>query len=220
MNALDIETIPNDSMVDSLPEPEVAIGNMVDQKKIEAKRKEVKAKQKEKMALDPFYGRICSFSIHGESQSFFKVIPEISEAAEIELVTELLEYLSVGSNEKPNLIVTWNGHRFDLPYIYKRAALLKIALPRSCPGLNYWRRKYKSEPHCDLMQELSGWDISQTENLDEAGKRFLGRGKTQRDYSTYVDLIKSGEGDKIGLDNLCDTELTYDLYKLLSPYLF
>ena len=70
------------------------------------------------------------------------------------------------------------------------------------------------------MQEFAGWNIGNTNNLNEVGQIVLGRGKTTRDYKTYSDLIVKGEGEKIGLDCLCDAELTYDLYNHLKQYLF
>lgn len=218
-NAMDLESIPNKSMVDQLPEPEVALGNVKDPAKIEEKIKEAKKKQIDKMALNPFWGRICSFSMHGETESFFKVIPDISDASEIELVSFILEKLVIGQGDENN-IITWNGHGFDFPFIYKRAALLNIPLPQYCPSLKYWTRKYSQSPHCDLMQEFCGWSTEGKTNLDLAGKMFLGAGKTKRDYSEYINLIESGQGELIGLDNLCDTQITFNLYKKLEPYLF
>lgn len=119
-----------------------------------------------------------------------------------------------------NKMVTWNGYEFDLRFIYLRASLLKVKLPHDVPPMEYWRRKYSHDPHCDLKCEIFHWHTEHDTNLDLTARRFLGRGKTTRDYSTYVDLIKTGQGNLIGLDNLCDTELTYDLYKEVSPYLF
>jgi DNA polymerase elongation subunit (family B) len=195
------------------------MGNLKDPDKIEAKRQECKRKQVERMGLSPFYGRICSFSSYSKSSQYYKTIDESSDEAEIELINHILESLIVGEIET-NKIITWNGFNFDLPFIYKRACLLKIPLPRGCPGLKYWTKKYTTEPHCDLMMELAGWNTEQKMNLDEAGKCFLGRGKTERDYSTYVDLIEAGDSKLIGIDNLCDTGITFDLYELLKNYLF
>jgi DNA polymerase elongation subunit (family B) len=179
----------------------------------------VKAKQIEKMGLDPFTGHVCSFSFHGESKSFFSVISEISDAAEIDLLREMFDNLRIGDTDT-NEIITWNGYSFDLPFIYKRAAILRMELPYRCPPMRYWIKKYSYQPHCDLMQELAGWDISKRTNLDLAGRRLLGRGKTERDYLTYPDLIRSGKGEQVGLDNLCDTQLTFDIYKSVEKYLF
>jgi DNA polymerase elongation subunit (family B) len=219
MKAFDIETVPNPDMLSRLPEPEVKFGNIKDPAKIEEKIKEAKQQQVDKMALNPFYGRICSFSCFGPKDHFFEVIPEISEAAEIELVRKILEHLVV-ANPETNKIITWNGMNFDFPYVYKRAIILKVPLPLYCAPLNYWTKKYTREPHTDIMQELCGWNTENRINLDDAGKLFLGEGKTKRDYSTYPELIKSGQGNLVGFDNLNDTEHTYKIYEIVSPYLF
>jgi hypothetical protein len=57
--AFDIETMPNSSKLDSLPEPEIKTGNLKDPAKIEEKRAEARAEQIGKMALNPLYGRIA-----------------------------------------------------------------------------------------------------------------------------------------------------------------
>jgi predicted PolB exonuclease-like 3'-5' exonuclease len=218
-NAFDIETIADETVVDMMPEPEID-SRLKDPEKIERASAEAKAKQIEKMGLDPFTGRVCSFSFHGESKSFFRVVPEISDAAEIDIISELLNNLCIGRPEGANEIITWNGYSFDFPFVYKRAAILRINLPPDCPPMRYWSKKYSNDPHCDLMQELSGWDVSKRININLAGKRLLGRGKTERDYATYADLIRSGKGEQIGLDNICDTQLTFDIYKTVEQYLF
>jgi DNA polymerase elongation subunit (family B) len=163
-------------------------------------------------------GRICSFAMFGSGRNFYEVIPEISDAAEIELINKTLSLLN-GIYEET--IVTWNGMEFDFPYIYKRALLLKVEIPEFTPPLTDWMKRYSFHPHCDLMKIFSCWSNNTTgTNLDFIGKRFLGRGKTQRDYLTYVDLIKNGEGDKIGIDCLCDVELTHDLFNIFKGVLF
>ena len=55
----DIETIPNTSMLDRLPKPKAATGNLKDPAKIAEKEAAARAEQIEKMALSPLYGRIC-----------------------------------------------------------------------------------------------------------------------------------------------------------------
>jgi DNA polymerase elongation subunit (family B) len=220
MKSIDIETIPNMDLVASLPEPEVALGNTKDPAKVAEKIAEAKKKQIEQMGLNPFYGRICSFSSYSTEKQYYHTIKEATDAEEINLITHILEALSIGDGSNVrNVIITWNGFTFDLPYIYKRAALLKIEMPIQCPGLKYWTRKYSSDVHIDLMRELSNWEPHGM-NLNEAGRCFLGQGKTERDYSTYAELIKTGQGDVIGRDNLCDTELTYKIYERVAPYLF
>jgi predicted PolB exonuclease-like 3'-5' exonuclease len=218
IKALDIETIPNVDLIPSLPEPEVALGNTKDPDKIREKIEEAKKKQIEKMALNPFYARICSFSIYSESEKFYHTINDSKDSEEIELLNLLLKIISIGQDD-PTVLLTWNGFDFDLPMIYKRSALLRVEKPQYCPSLSYWNRKYRHDTHIDLMRELNNWE-GHGNNLDEAGRLFLGSGKTKRDYSTYVDLIKTGQSNLIGIDNLCDTELTYGIYKIVEPYLF
>lgn len=223
MKAFDLETIKNKDLLCSLPEPEVKFGNTKDPEKRRVMIEEAKVTQVEKMGLSPITGRICSFSFHGDNESMFEVIPEATDAAEIELINHIFEHFVIETStisREESKIITWNGFNFDFPYVYKRAAMLRVELPAGCPGLKYWTHRYSNDVHCDLMQELSGWNIGDSISINYAGLSFLGRGKTKRDYETYVDLIESGQGDLIGLDNLCDTTLTYDLYQLLSTYLF
>lgn len=217
--AFDIETIPDSTKEAMLPEPEAA-KNIKDPEKV----KEDIARKKEamisKMGLSPFTGRICSYAVYCEEEKamqYSSTIKAITDADEIRLITEIFEILSAARTEYN--IVTWNGWAFDFPYIYKRAACLSIPLGNACP-LEYWTRKYTRFPHCDLMQELAGWRREECENLDSMGKIMLGVGKTERDYMYYVDHIKSGKSKKIGVDNLCDAKLTYDLYLKFAPYLF
>jgi DNA polymerase elongation subunit (family B) len=219
--AFDIETIPNKALIPMLPEPEVALGNTKDPEKIKEKIAEAKQKQIDRMALSPLYGRICSMSFFGDAPEsrLYYTIPEISDTAEIELINLIFAGLCVG-NEETNKIITWNGTAFDFPWLYKRAAILRVAKPPACPGLRYWTKRYEAITHCDLQMEMAGWEMSRVITLNEAARTFLGKQKTERDYSTYIDLIEKGERDKIGIDNLCDTELTYELYQLLAPYLF
>ena len=215
--AWDIETIPNESNVALLPEPEVKLGNTKDPEKIAAKIKEAKDRQIEKMGINPFFGRVCSSVFFGDEIKEYKVINSISDTEEIEVINWTFDNLL-----KSNIIITFNGMEFDFPYIYIRAAILKIELPPLCPKLNIWCKRYTTTPHCDLYKVITGWKAySHGEmNLDTIGKVMLGSGKTERNYSEYLDLIKNGEGEKIGVDNLCDVEITYNLYKKLENYFF
>lgn len=218
MKSLDIETIQNESMLSSLPEVEID-SRLKDPAKIEAAIAAAKTKQIEKMALSPFYGRICAFAISGEGQNMFRVIGASEDKAESDLISFLLNQLIVGK-ETTNAVMTWNGMQFDFPFIYKRAAILGIELPLNCQPLSFWTKKYSHEPHCDLMQELAGWNREQYTNLDEAAKLFLGERKTERDYSRYAQMIKDGEGEEIGKDCLSDAILTHRIGTKISHYLF
>lgn len=217
--AFDIETIKDESKEAMLPEPE-ASKNIKDPEKVKEDIAKKKAAMIDKMGLSPFTGRICSFAVYGEEKAmqYSNTIKKIRDTDETWLIDNIFTLLSKIS--ATHTIITWNGMNFDFPYIYKRAACLSIPLPAGCSAMEYWTRKYSKFPHCDLMQELAGWRREECENLDSMGKLLLGVGKTERDYMYYVDHIKSGKSEKIGVDNLCDAKLTYDLYNKFSPYLF
>ena len=217
--ALDIETIPDETKEKYLAEPEPA-KNIKDPDKIKEDIERKRAGMVSKMALSPFTGRICSFSIYGKDKEnrFSNTIDKICDAEEARVLGSLFALLTLGLAKYR--IITWNGYRFDFPYIYKRAMSLSLPLPSGCPALNYWGKRYSRFPHCDLMQELAGWSKEENETLDMMGQIFLGAGKSERDYKYYVDLIKSGKSKKIGADNLCDAKITYELYLRFAPYLF
>lgn len=230
--AIDIETIENEKMIPFLPDPEIALGNTKDPEKIKAKKSEARKKQIEKMALDPTTGRICAVGICGNfgQESCFHVIDEISDSAEISLINVIFGYLKIGTLT-PKLIITCNGTDFDLPYIYKRAMILKIDIgsPISSdvemsgfiPKLSYWTNKSSTSVHFDIQRVWKGFksNFQFKSNLDYLSRMILEVGKTDRDYSTYSKLIREGKSDKIGIDALSDSELTYELYNRMQTYL-
>lgn len=225
--AFDIETIPNEAMIPILPEPEVKLGNLKGTSKIEEKRKEAKQKQIEKLGINPETGMVCSFAVYGVDEnnkeiSFCHAIDNVSYSEEIRILNILFDVLNKGITEEIQLVVTHNGIDFDFPYIYKRAMINSIELPEFMPSLTYWTRKYNYEKHIDLLQVWRNWSSHSQgpANLDYLGKILLGDGKTKRDYSEYLDLVKNGESEKIAIDNLCDVKITYELYRKFKGYLF
>lgn len=218
--AIDIETIPNDAMIPFLPEPEPA-GNIKDPEKIKGDIAKKRVEQIEKMALSPLTGRVCAYSFYadGPGNAGYQVVSDISDESERLVVSGILKKLSTTGSGSPH-IVTWNGIGFDLPFIYKRAMILRIPLPPGCFRLSALTMRYKRIPHCDLMQEFCSWSGRDFVSLDMASKVVLGTGKDARDYSKFVEMIQGGEGNKIGEACLCDSQLTLELFKVMSEYLF
>jgi predicted PolB exonuclease-like 3'-5' exonuclease len=219
MKSFDIETIPNPAMIERLPAVKPAYGNTKDPDKRAVIDAEAKQKQIDNMALSPFYGRICAASFcEGEGKTSGAVITDISDKAEINLITFILDGLVIAQTET-NAICSFNGIGFDFPFAYKRAMILRIPLPAGCPPLRYWTKRYSSTPHCDLMQELSGWNNKEFVSLDEAASVILGKKKTERDYKTFTDLIKNGKQGEISDACAADALLTYELWEVVSKYL-
>jgi predicted PolB exonuclease-like 3'-5' exonuclease len=216
IKAFDIETVPNLNLIDSLPEPEVAIGNLKDPDKIAEKIKAAKEKQVSNMALSPFYGRICSYSFFGPEIQRYHTVDEISDAAEIELINEIFDQLKNGESYN-QYIITWNGMKFDFPFVFVRAMLLRIE-PK-CNGLSFWTKKYTHAPHCDMMQELTLWS-NEHKSLNNAASSILGKKKIDIDCTKFLDMINEGKSAEIGIYNLMDSELTFNIHETAKDYLW
>lgn len=207
--ALDIETMPNSSMIEQLPEPELKLGNITDPRKIEAKKQEAKQSQIDKMALNPLFGRICAVVCYNNDGAGRYAIKADSDAEE----TELIEWLLTPFAEVR--LITWNGMGFDLPFIYKRAMILGID-PRQfkAPPLSAFTKRYCTERHVDLMQIWSNWSSQGYEKLDTVSAFLLKRNKIAIDFKDFPELIKTEAGrEKILTYNEQDTALTWALYQ-------
>ena len=87
--------------------------------------------------LDPLVGRVLAVAVSGPEVTLF-------DHDEPELLRRLDRHLAA---LPPGVIVTWNGARFDLPYLATRAALTDVAL-----GLRLW-----ADPTCrDERESLPG----------------------------------------------------------------
>ena len=220
--SIDIETIPNETMIPFLPEPEVATGNLKDPEKIATKIEVAERSQIEKMALSPLTGRICSYAVCDEddSNNGYKVINSINDEMEACLITDIFNELTIGKKFEASVIITWNGNNFDLPFIYKRSAILGIKLPKNSPPLSYWTKRYTNVPHCDLMQVWSNWGAFDGAHLGWVSEVVLKEKKIDVDVTKFLEMLNNGEGEKIGKYNLQDAILTMKLYRHLNNYFF
>jgi predicted PolB exonuclease-like 3'-5' exonuclease len=214
--AVDIETIPNIDMIDCLPEVEPA-KNLKDPEKIKSDCEAKKQKLIDDMALSPFYGRICSAAIWGDDLKNYHTIESISDSEEMYLLDWLFGCIKGTTTEK-HQILTWNGYSFDLPFIFKRAMILKMDI-REVGNLKYWNQRYQGFPHTDVMREFCQWNPSEHLSLDMAAKCMLGEPKAEHDFRKFTEYILTGNQEKIGIYNLKDAELTYMIYKLMEGYL-
>lgn len=207
IQAFDIETMRNGSMVDKLPEPELKLGNVKDPEKIAIKKIEAKAKQIEKMALNPLHGRVCAAVFFNDNGALRNVITADTNEAETLLIEWIMETLAGVK------LTTYNGISFDMPFVYKRAMLLGIDI--NCfgaPKLKAWTKKYDNERHIDLMPIWTG-SPNLFEKLDNIARAIFGEGKIEIDFKTFPELIKT-EAGRIQLLDYCeqDTALTWRIY--------
>lgn len=183
---------------------------------IEEKIKEAKDEQISGMALNPFYGRICSYAVYGNEGriSKYSVLTEINDKQETNLIKDIFREFANTNTTSPT-IITWNGEKFDLRFLYTRAVILGIELPSGCVSFRTMTKRYENENHIDLMTVLHNYGAYGS--LENAAYAILGEKKLDHDFSKFIELIETGQGDEIGRYNLKDAELTYRLYKRVQP---
>ena len=217
--ALDIETIPNADMIARLPEPEVALGNLVDPAKIAAKKEAAKSKQVEAMALDPLYGRVCCVCLVREDGATETIMPEsATDENERSVIVQVLDTIR---NPEARL-VTWNGNGFDMPFLYRRAMILGVSPSYiGAPPLSAWTKKYGNDKHIDMMHIWCGDTGNKFASLESVASAILGEGKNEHDFAEFPAMMQTPEGRaKIGEYCLQDTRLTFKLYEKAQGCLF
>jgi DNA polymerase elongation subunit (family B) len=117
-------------------------------------------------------------------------------------------------------IVTFNGRGFDVPFVYLRSALLRVAITRK-DWLGY---RYQTDPHCDLAEQLTFYGVSGREgaarrfNLDFYCKAFgiespKSHGITGMDVHTLVQAKRYREIAEYCLRDVQATVLLYQIWK-------
>ena len=142
---IDIATAPLPDVAQYLNDQISAPANYKDPAKIDAYIAEKRAEQSDRAALDP---DLCRISMVGIMTGYRLAVGPIlnpcrSEAEERKVLSELGAMLSGDV-----VIITFNGLKFDLPILMRRAQYLGVKFPK----LNLDR--YRS-PHIDLFNVLS-----------------------------------------------------------------
>ena len=191
----------------------------------EIKRAEIK----QFMSLWPFTSQVvCIAMLNAETQRGQSLFiaedfeDEAGEGGPVEFVpcadeVELLTaFWDVAKHY--DLVVTFNGRGFDVPFIYLRSALLNVPISKK----NWLGYRYATEPHCDLAEQLTFYSVSGRDgaarrfNLDFYCKAFgiespKSHGVTGTDVST---LMAEGKFREIAEYCLRDVRATVELYKI------
>jgi len=220
MIVIDIETMPNMSIIDKLPEPKID-SRLKDQEKIGAAIKKAKQAQIDSMALSPLYGRVASVCALVGTVQEMSAAKGCTDEHERGVVVAAMRTLTLSNNARPEL-VTFNGITFDLPFLYTRAMVLGIDISDiGVPPLSFWTRRYSTTPHCDLCQVLAGWDRQAMRSLDEWATVLLGKSKLPFDVAAIKTLVTTDDGRSQLLEyNWRDVELTAELHARCSGYLY
>lgn len=118
-----------------------------------------------------------------------------------------------GFDEGRDLIVGHNVYEFDLPFLYKRSAVLGVR-----PTISLSFARYRSRPIFDTMKEWELWAWRPGIKLEElAGVLRLGMTKTEgMDGSCIYDRFREGRHQEIADYCLRDVELTREIYYRLT----
>lgn len=205
--AFDSETIADRSI--TLPEPEVALGNLKDPAKIEEKIKAAKDRQVEQQALDPWSNLICCFGWCPEGGEPDSILLQ-HETKEADFIAAIWDVLSTFDH-----FVTFNGNNFDIPILKIHSMKHRIR-----PAVNFDTKRYSTTGnHIDVRMVLGNWDQYAKGNLDFYLQQLLGRGKPDDISGVMVgDYWDCGMHKEIAEYCRGDAKDTMDLYQVVREY--
>lgn len=183
-------------------------------------------------SLDPSSGEILMISLY--SKDFKKVITWKKSKTnekyvefvknEKELLNKFIEFIEIYS---PDFLIGYNSDSFDLPFIKKRAEILKIKIPlgldKTEPVISkgvYPTTKINGISHIDLLRFVktayAQYMQSETLSLNDVAYEFLKEKKIEFKFK-HSSKIKEDEWELYYKYNLQDSKLTYDLFNKFFP---
>lgn len=127
--------------------------------------------------------------------------------------TILAEFWRYVRHESVSTIITFNGRRFDGPFLMIRSAMLGIA-----PSRNLVPYRYSFKSHCDLVDVLSFYGARPMESLQFWTHQFgVVTSKDDMDGSQVAEAYRQGQHDRIARYCLQDARATAELFLRLEP---
>jgi predicted PolB exonuclease-like 3'-5' exonuclease len=207
--AFDIETIANYALIETLPAPEVKLGNTKDEEKIKAKLQEADQKRRESMGLNKFENLVCLFAWYDGEKSGYVLLKEANQQSERNLLLKVWEILN-----RYDHFVTFNGNEFDIPVLNLHSLFASVR-----PPINISARKYVISNHTDLRAVLGNWDSYAPGKLDPYLRMCLGRSKPENiDGSMVQHYWDCDMQDQIVEYGMGDVKDTWDLYQHVKEY--
>jgi len=216
--AIDIETEANPDLIASIPEPEVAVGNLKDPIKIAEKQAQARIDQVAKMALDPHYGRILSIGLARTEPTTIMRGEQNPEASEQDILIRAWEIIGNHAGG----YATFNGSIFDIPFMVRRSMLLGVPVVK-LPCGKYQTADCKAE-HLDVYNLLANGDsnpLRLPRTLAYFAKSLLNRVCPHDvDHAALGQLFASGpDGRQVVAEiNQWDAESTLLLAELCERY--
>lgn len=180
-------------------------------------------------SLWPFTGRIVAIAMMNVDSCRGKVLYEAEDSGEGATGPGGIEYLPCADEAEMlcefwelavhyDSVITFNGRAFDVPFLYLRSAILNVGVTKK----NWLGYRYQTEPHCDLLEQLTFYCVS---GRDGAARRFnldfyckaFGIPSPKAEGVTGMDvgrLISEGRGLEVADYCLRDVRATVDLYRI------
>jgi predicted PolB exonuclease-like 3'-5' exonuclease len=190
---LDIETKPDDSLIETFCSTIKPSGSLKDPVKIEADIKKKRSEAFRTMACDQDY---CDIVCIG--------IKELGKPGELYTIETIVPWF-IEHFKQNTTIITFNGKAFDIPIIIKSGIKKGLDLPYK--RLKMMTEKYKNNGHIDLIQECS-FNSNNYKSLDAYLRIYLG---VQKNISSD-DFFEWATEDDIKQHCLEDLQFTEDLY--------
>ena len=202
---LDIETVGQSS--EEIPERALDYlfrgleRDAPDPEELERRREELLSR----LGLDPTTGRIVCIGVVDSETSFERTFSHIDEKELLESFWRWLE------GARPSLFVSFNGRRFDVPYLNIRSAIHGIEPAYPIP--------LEWSSHFDVREAFEGDDKRRRGSLDYFCAVFgLPSPKVEMDGSLVGQVYAEGRIEDIERYCLADCRATLALYRRLRPF--
>ena len=203
----DLETIPNEALIDCLP-PVKPDSRIKDPEKIEADIAEKTKKQLEAISLNPLFNIICSASWTDQDGNTDGILLE-SEDKEKDLLLNFWE-VAAGYDH----FVTFNGRPFDVRCLLLHGVRLGVR-----PSVDIDNGRYNRMNHTDLRQVFAGEEKFTKGDLNTFCKIFLGKQKMEGiDGAMISEYWNIGAHEMILDYNKDDSILTHELFMKALNY--
>jgi hypothetical protein len=204
---LDIETVGQP--VDAIPER--ALDYLYKSLERDAPEPEDLARRREELiarfGLDPATGKVIVIGLLDVDSATETVFAGDAEKA---LLAEFWDWLGASEHER---YVTFNGKRFDVPFLNVRSAIHGLAPAKVIPA-----EPLSTRPHFDVREVLEGNDRRRRGSLDFFTAIFgLPSPKTNLDGTKVNDAYAEGRLDDIVQYCLEDCRATAAIYQRLAP---
>lgn len=205
---LDIETVSRS--VEDIPERALEYlfksltRDQPDEEEVEKRREDMISR----FGLDPTTGRVIVIGVLDVGTRAETVFADDSEK---ELLSKFWDWLAANEREP---YVTFNGKRFDIPFLNVRSAIHGLAPSKVIPA-----DPLTTHPHFDVREVFEGNDRRRRGSLDYFTAIFgIPSPKSKMDGAQVNDAYAEGRLDDIVQYCLEDCRATAAIYERLAPF--